>query len=75
MKLSGGPPGLIKLVEAYAKAQGMFATAGNADAEYSDTLELDLATVEPSLAGPQAAAGPGAAARRQDRRSARPSRN
>jgi aconitate hydratase len=37
--------------EAYLKAQGMFYTGSN-DAEYTDTLELDLSTVEPSLAGP-----------------------
>ena len=41
------------LVEAYAKAQGMFHTADSPEAEYSDTLELDLSTVEPSLAGPR----------------------
>jgi aconitate hydratase len=53
LKLSGRPPELIRLVEAYAKAQGMFATVSSAEAEYSDTLELDLGTVEPSLAGPR----------------------
>ncbi len=53
MKLSGRPAELISLVEAYAKAQGMFASASSPEAEYSDTLELDLSTVEPSLAGPR----------------------
>jgi aconitate hydratase len=53
LKLSGRPPELILLVEAYAKAQGMFASASSPEAEYSDTLELDLSTVEPSLAGPR----------------------
>ncbi len=53
LKLSGRPPELIHLVEAYAKAQGMFASASSPEAEYSDTLELDLSTVEPSLAGPR----------------------
>jgi aconitate hydratase len=53
LKLSGRPPELILLVEAYARAQGMFASANSPDAEYSDTLELDLSTVEPSLAGPR----------------------
>ncbi len=43
----------IALVEAYAKAQGLFHTEESPEAEYSDTLELDLATVEPSLAGPK----------------------
>jgi aconitate hydratase len=53
LELSGRPAGLIALVEAYCKAQGMFHTPGSPEAEYSDTLELDLATVEPSLAGPK----------------------
>jgi aconitate hydratase len=35
------------------KEQGMFHTADTPEAEYSDTLELDLGTVEPSLAGPR----------------------
>ena len=53
LELSGRPENLIKLVEAYSKAQGMFHDAGAPEAEYTDTLELDLATVEPSLAGPK----------------------
>ncbi len=53
LELSGRPARQIRLVEAYAKAQGMFHTSGAAEAEYSDTLELDLSTVEPSLAGPR----------------------
>jgi aconitate hydratase len=53
LKLSGRPAGSIRLVEAYAKAQGMFASVSSPEAEYSDTLELDLSTVEPSLAGPR----------------------
>ena len=53
LKLSGRPASLISLVEAYYKEQGMFHTQGAPEAEYSDTLELDLATVEPSLAGPK----------------------
>ncbi len=53
LTLSGRPPGLIRLVEAYARAQGMFFTESSPEAEYSDTLELDLSTVEPSLAGPR----------------------
>ncbi|HET6342462.1 MAG TPA: aconitate hydratase AcnA [Gemmatimonadota bacterium] len=43
----------VALVEAYAKAQGLFHTADSPEAEYSDTLELDLSTVEPSVAGPK----------------------
>jgi aconitate hydratase len=53
LELTGRPPALIKLVESYAKAQGMYHTTQSPEAEYSDTLELDLATVEPSLAGPR----------------------
>ncbi len=53
LELSGRPPELIQLVEAYAKAQGLYFTPGGPEASYTDTLELDLATVEPSLAGPK----------------------
>jgi aconitate hydratase len=53
LELSGRPAATIRLVEAYAKAQGMFHTADSPAAVYSDTLELDLSTVEPSLAGPR----------------------
>ena len=40
-------------MEAYAKAQGIFSSAGDPDPVYTETIELDLATVEPSLAGPR----------------------
>src|SRR5262249_18681734 len=53
LRLSGRDPEHVKVVEAYAKAQGMFRTASTPDPKFSDTLELDLATVEPSLAGPR----------------------
>ena len=43
----------VALVEAYAKAQGLFRTEGTPDPVFSDTLELDLATVVPSMAGPK----------------------
>ncbi|HEX7797629.1 MAG TPA: aconitate hydratase AcnA [Vicinamibacterales bacterium] len=43
----------VELVEAYARAQGLFRSAGDPDPIYSDTVELDLSTVEPSLAGPR----------------------
>jgi aconitate hydratase len=46
-------PEQIALVEAYAKAQGLFLTPDSTDPEYSDTLELDLSTVVPSMAGPK----------------------
>jgi len=41
------------LVEAYYRAQGLFHDASTPEAEYTDVLELDLATIEPSLAGPK----------------------
>jgi aconitate hydratase len=53
LELTGRPPATRRFVEAYAKAQGMFRSPGAPDAEYSDTLELDLSTIEPSLAGPR----------------------
>jgi aconitate hydratase len=53
LALTGRSAQQIALVEAYARAQGLWRTAGMREAEYSDVLELDLATVEPSLAGPK----------------------
>ncbi|HEX8202129.1 MAG TPA: aconitate hydratase, partial [Isosphaeraceae bacterium] len=53
LELSGRPANLVKLVEAYYKEQGMFHAPGAPEAAYSDTLELDLGAVEPSLAGPK----------------------
>ncbi|MGE0606429.1 MAG: aconitate hydratase AcnA [Pirellulales bacterium] len=53
LKFTGRPDGLVKLVEAYTKEQGLFHTANSPQADFSDTLELDLKTVEPSLAGPR----------------------
>ena len=52
LTLSGRPAEQVALVEAYAKAQGMWRVNGQKAADYTDALELDLATVEPSLAGP-----------------------
>jgi aconitate hydratase len=52
LRLSGRPDDQIALVEAYAKAQGMWRVNGQKAADYTDVLELDLASVEPSLAGP-----------------------
>ncbi len=43
----------VALVEAYAKAQGMWRDATTPDPEFTDTLELDMGTVEPSLSGPK----------------------
>ena len=53
LRLSNRPPELIALVEAYAKAQGLFLAEDSPEPDYSDTLELDLANVVPSLAGPK----------------------
>ena len=53
LELTGRPAEQVALVEAYAKAQGLWRTNGMREADYSDVLELDLATVEPSLAGPK----------------------
>ncbi len=53
LRLTGRTDAQIKFVEEYQKAQGMFHTADAPEAEYSSTLSLDLATVEPSVAGPK----------------------
>jgi aconitate hydratase len=53
LELTGRSPEQIALVEAYAKAQGMWRINGAAPADYTDVVELDLAKVEPSLAGPK----------------------
>jgi aconitate hydratase len=53
LRLTGRDPGVVKLVEAYAKEQGLFLTPASPDPLYTATIELDLSTVEPSLAGPK----------------------
>ncbi len=53
MRLTGRDEQLIALVEAYAKAQGMWYDKNSTDPVFTDTLALDLSTVEPSLAGPK----------------------
>jgi len=53
LKLTGRDEGRIELVRAYAKAQGMWRDAATPDPLFTDTLELDMATVQPSLAGPR----------------------
>ncbi|HEY8011966.1 MAG TPA: aconitate hydratase AcnA [Rudaea sp.] len=53
LRLSGRDEALIALVEAYAKAQGLWHDANTPQAEFSSTLELNLADVKPSLAGPK----------------------
>jgi aconitate hydratase len=52
LRLTGRPEHQIRLVETYAKEQGLWHDPEH-EAEYSQTVELDLATVEPSLAGPK----------------------
>jgi aconitate hydratase len=51
--LTARDPARVKLVEAYAKAQGLWREANTPDPVFTDLLELDLGTVEPSLAGPR----------------------
>jgi aconitate hydratase len=53
LALTGRDPDRIALVEAYAKAQGMFREQGSPDPVFTDTLELDLGSVVPTLAGPR----------------------
>jgi aconitate hydratase len=53
LRFTARDAGQVALVEAYAKAQGLFRTDSTPDAEYTDTLSLDLGVVEPSLAGPR----------------------
>jgi aconitate hydratase len=53
LALSGRSEELVDLVERYSKAQGVFRTDDTADPIFSDTLELDMRTVVPSLAGPK----------------------
>jgi aconitate hydratase len=53
LRLTGRSAEQIALVEAYYRAQGLFHTADSPEAVYSQTLELDLSTVQPSIAGPK----------------------
>jgi aconitase A len=53
LELTGRPADQLALVEAYAKAQGLWRVNGAPAAAYTDVVELDLSTVEPSLAGPK----------------------
>ncbi|HEY0420151.1 MAG TPA: aconitate hydratase AcnA, partial [Acetobacteraceae bacterium] len=53
LHLTGRDTARIELVEAYCKAQGMWADASTPEPVFTDTLELDLSTVQPSLAGPK----------------------
>src|SRR5439155_1269861 len=53
LEFTGRPKEQVQLVEAYMKEQGLFHSAASPEPVYSDTLSLDLANVEPSLAGPR----------------------
>ncbi|HET7220490.1 MAG TPA: aconitate hydratase AcnA, partial [Vicinamibacterales bacterium] len=53
LRLTGRDEAQVRMVEAYAKEQGLFRTAESIDPVYTATIELDLSTVEPSLAGPK----------------------
>jgi aconitate hydratase len=53
LAMTGRPPELIDLVERYTRAQGLFHEEATPDPEYSELLELDLASVEASVAGPR----------------------
>ena len=53
LRLTGREEAQVALVEAYARAQGLFRTADSPDAVYTEAMELDLAGVVPSLAGPR----------------------
>ncbi|HXD11405.1 MAG TPA: aconitate hydratase AcnA [Anaerolineales bacterium] len=53
MRLTGRSEETVALTEAYMRAQGLFHEAGMPESEYTDTLELDLGSVVPSLAGPK----------------------
>ena len=53
LRLTGRPEEVVERVELYCKAQGLFRTPQTPDPEFTDTLELDLSTVVPSLAGPK----------------------
>ncbi len=53
MRLTGRAPETVELVERYAKAQGMFRTDDGPEPLYDQVVELDLSTLEPSVAGPR----------------------
>jgi aconitate hydratase len=53
LRLTGRDASQVALVEQYAMAQGLFRTSGSPDAIYSETIDLDLSSIEPSLAGPK----------------------
>ena len=70
---TGRTPEHVDLVERYTKEQGLFRTGDGPEPVYTETLDFDLSAVEPSLAGPAQAAGPGLAAEGRRRASPTPS--
>ena len=67
LEFTGRPTEQIELVDAYTRQQGLFHEPDAEEPTYSDTLELDLGDVEPSIAGPEAPPGPDRALRREER--------
>ncbi|TMD80829.1 MAG: aconitate hydratase AcnA, partial [Chloroflexi bacterium] len=53
LRSTGRDPELVNLVERYTRAQGLFRTDDTPEPQFDDLLELDLGTIEPSLAGPR----------------------
>lgn len=53
LRFTGRPEEVVERVEWYCKEQGLFRTESTPDPEFTDTLELDLGSIEPSLAGPK----------------------
>lgn len=53
LRMTGRTDDEVALVETYAKAQGLFREAGSTEPNYTDLVELDISTIEPSLAGPK----------------------
>jgi len=53
MSLTGRPDELVRLMEDYCREQGLYRTDESADPEFTDTMELDLSTIRPSIAGPR----------------------
>src|SRR5690606_41437989 len=53
LRLTGRSPERIALGEAYARAQGLFQDESSAEPQFDAVAELDLSTIEPSLAGPK----------------------
>jgi len=53
LEFTARDPEVVALAEAYAKEQGLWRDAGTPDPTFTDTIELDISTIEPSLAGPK----------------------